>query len=101
MYDPNNNITMLYKIISWIRLPCSEVGIVWKDVRGILVALDEHPLVASGGQVRGRGVSVLLPVRAHAGDTCDLPVRVDGWEQWEGPLYRRLEKSWSPGTNPE
>ena len=75
----------------------SEVGIVWRDARGILVALDEHPLVASGGQVRGRGVSG----RAHAGDTCDLPVRVDGWERWEGPLYRRLEKPRSPGTIPE
>ena len=48
---------MLYEIISWIRSPCSEVGIVWRDARGILVALDEHPLVASDGQVRGRGVS--------------------------------------------
>ena len=49
-------------------------------------ARDEHPLVASGGQVRGggvksgrwdcvekrvaRGLHVLLPVCAHAGDTC-------------------------------
>ena len=48
---------MLYEIISWIRFLCSEVGIVWRDARGILVALDEHPLVASSGQVRGRGVT--------------------------------------------
>ena len=79
---------MLYEIIPWIRFLVSEVGIVWRDAQGILVALDEHPLVASDGQVRGRGVSgrvesgrweregertgrglhVPLPVREHAGE---------------------------------
>ena len=112
---------MLYKIVSWIRSPCSEVGIVWRDARGILAALGEHPLVASSGQVRGRGVSgrvesgrweregertgcglhVPLPVRDHAGEACDSPVRVEGGERWEGALYRRLEGPRSPGTSPE
>ena len=30
---------MLYKIIQWIRFQSSEVGIVWRDARGTLVAL--------------------------------------------------------------
>ena len=74
---------------SWSLWPMSSM----RGARGTLVALsgstrDERPLVAYGGQVRGRGVSnarqvrpvrssgkarclhVLLPVCAHAEDTC-------------------------------
>ena len=114
---------MLYEIISWIRFRG------WYRLEGCAghpggsgrSARDEHPLVASDGQVRGRGVSgrvesgrwereeertgrglhVPLPVREHAWGACDSPVRVDGWERWEGPLCRRLERSRSPGTSPE
>ena len=44
---------MIYQFVSWIRSPGSEVGIVWKDARGILTALSEHPLVASVARCAG------------------------------------------------
>ena len=86
---------MLYEIIPWIRFLVSEVGIVWRGARGTLVALgaarvasipwlrlvvrcagEASPMrVKSGYRDRmeervAHGLHVLLPVSAHAGDTC-------------------------------
>ena len=59
---------MIYKFISWIRSPGSEVGVVWEDARGILAALSEHPLVASVARCAGE-VSPCMssPVDRNAG----------------------------------
>jgi len=103
---------MLYEIIPLDPLPGLRGWYRLRGARGTLVALgararDEHPLVAYGGQVRGRGVSYARQVRLVRsygkarsarppcpstsqctcwGHMCDLPVRVDGWEQCENPL---------------
>ena len=103
---------MVYVIISLEPLPGLQGWCRPRGARGTLVALsasarDEHPLVAYGGQVRGRGVSnarQVRPVRSCGkargarppcpstslctcwGYMCDLPVRVNGWERCENHL---------------
>ena len=65
---------MLYEIIPWIRFLVSEVGIVWRDARGILVAL---------GASRVTSIPWLRLVVRCAGEASPMRVSLVGEIVWK------------------